>query len=338
MMKILVLSLFWLLVKGQDNVAGSCISGSCPTGYSCVNNLCLSDSNPSVGACIDGQCPSGYQCNAGYCYAIGLESTTAIPYGYGTSEWLTTTSPNMYCVDGQCPSGYYCGWSGLCYPNNDMTTPFPYGYGTSEDYLTTTMSVHCTPDSCPPGYYCGWASFCYPIGDTTTDYPIETTMGTAGACISGQCPSGYYCGQGNLCYLSSCPPGYYCGWASFCYPIGDSTTDDLTETAMGSAGACIRGQCPSGYTCKNSVFVKPGSEDPLVSQTPNVPPDLPAFKADVNLFRNPQLPASTESVPRAIAVFKENAFQIPLLDPALITIPVHLDSVVFLASAFSSTK
>uniref|UniRef100_A0A914D7M7 Uncharacterized protein n=1 Tax=Acrobeloides nanus TaxID=290746 RepID=A0A914D7M7_9BILA len=86
-------------VGGQNggSVAGPCVNGICPTGYSCNNNWCYSNSwNGGGGYCLTNiDCPRGSYCQYNSC----------VPYNSGS------------CANVFCPVGYYCVEGGCMQSN-----------------------------------------------------------------------------------------------------------------------------------------------------------------------------------------------------------------------------
>uniref|UniRef100_A0A1I7XTK5 CC domain-containing protein n=1 Tax=Heterorhabditis bacteriophora TaxID=37862 RepID=A0A1I7XTK5_HETBA len=209
------------MCPGGGYGVGSCNSGYCSPGYSCIQNSCCPSFSPmrqifcpngnqAAGGCVNGQCGTGYTCQNGLCCAGSSTSTVRCLDG---SEAVGACIPS--CQGSACGGmqiSYYCG----------------------SGYTCTTGNICCPVNSCPNGGE--------PLGPT----------------VNGLCPTGYTV-QGSLCCSSLCPGGSAGSPAvnGLC-PAGLTLTNGICcssnfavcESAEISIGPCINGGCTDlGYAC-----------------------------------------------------------------------------------------
>ena len=254
--------------SGQSCVANVCVGGGacsatmpCPGGQSCVANVCV----PGAPCSATMPCPTGQTCVANVCFAGSTCSATMpCPSGEYCLDGLCTPgapcSDTMACASGQycaggtcaldcsatlhCAGGAQCTADGRCQGGACAATPPITGCGNP-----CSASMHC-----PTGLYCGASGMC--TGDCS---PVVHCSGTQmcsadGHCVGGGADAGVCAGPahpsgcGAVCTPTlRCSAGTYC-FSGHCTADCDGTVPCASGLMCSFDGHCIIGGADGGVT------------------------------------------------------------------------------------------
>jgi len=123
-----IAGIVWYFLSGEPEPPECVTDADCPTGYVCVNGVCVLEGPECV---TNADCPTGYICVNGVCVpesgkgtigfdAKDLSQHPPLPFSgikcYADSHACTTATdgkctiqvvPGTYSVDADCPPGYY---------------------------------------------------------------------------------------------------------------------------------------------------------------------------------------------------------------------------------------
>ncbi|MFO0749967.1 MAG: hypothetical protein U1F43_30505 [Myxococcota bacterium] len=265
-----------------------CAAGTCNTGGTCDNAICVEVTGHSEGPCYANRtCIDGNRCNlaTNTCVACAPGSAACSCLGNGT------------CLDGLvCAAGHCIAESGQVDElRNTLDTCF--SPCTESVQLGDGTYIPCSSDGlmehCLDGTSCVQGS-CVPVGDGPRTCANDLECPSYEACISGQCHSecnyDSECADGLRCHAkvcrqpclasqAACPTGNACvtvdGEAGYCMPgpepTGDPvTTVDGTLEVTHTVRTFTNTQVRSAFTIINN---SPRNADVQVRFTREVHPD-----------------------------------------------------------------
>ncbi|MGO9292079.1 MAG: carboxypeptidase-like regulatory domain-containing protein, partial [Polyangia bacterium] len=275
----------------------------CPTGWSCINNLCVGS-----GVCNAVNCAT--DSGDHYCGTIGdgcggsLDCGDDCPAGWTCDDHVCKATPPI-CTLASCTSGsgdYYCGTIGDgCGGSLDCGADCPAGW-TCVNSVCVGAPPTCVPATCDApggGRYCGQVGDgCGGTLDCPTDCPQpgwvcqdNLCIGPPDVCTKITCVTttgDHYCGTvgdncgGSLDCGNDCPAGWTCGPDQICKG-GAGVCTQLSCTTLsgdhycgtvgdgcGGSLACSN-DCPAGWTCGTDNICKGGTGvcTPATCDAPN---------------------------------------------------------------------
>lgn len=139
---------FQFFLTKSPQPSGSCTTSpdSCPTGYSCVNNVCTQNAPPPTPCTSNSTCPSGYSCLNSVCQPPCTLTSQC------TSPSLCT---NGFCQPPQCTANSDCQANYVCQGN----TCIPISACTTSS--TCNQGWSCVNNICvPPAAQCSTTQKC----------------------------------------------------------------------------------------------------------------------------------------------------------------------------------
>jgi hypothetical protein len=206
-----------------SQAACPCVNGTCPSGLSCVNDLCI------VGCNFTYQCGAGNVCANGACVP-GCDSTHPCATGYAcTNGACTVNQANPQCSSSNpCPSGQICS-NGIC------TTGCTSNSQCATDEICDGATNTCIPDPSPK-----------PVCSSAEPCPNNEVCLSDGFCH-------YPCTNDGACALID--NRFTCSNANNT-PCATGETDCYCKTKQEISPQCtLTMPCPAGKTCiSNTCF------------------------------------------------------------------------------------
>lgn len=218
----------------------ACVSGQCPTGYSCLDpgdnthqNACLptgsfpsspcrSDVNNQCDQNVGGNDAVDMVCVAGTCTVSCPSNNDALCQGVDSHLTCSESAGNvcvLACTAGQCPTGYSCldpGGQNACLPNGTFpgSSCRSQGGNQCDQNLggNSAVDMVCVNSVCTVSCPSNNDSLCMGVDSHLTCSESAGNLCVL-ACTAGQCPSGYSCldpGGQNACLPNGTFPGSTC--------------------------------------------------------------------------------------------------------------------------------
>jgi hypothetical protein len=198
----------------------ACVSGQCPTGYSCLDpgstghqNACLPtgtfpsspcrpDSGNECDQNVGGNAAVDMACVNNVCTVVCPSNNDSLCMAVDSRLTCSESAGNLCvfaCVSGQCPTGYSClgaGGENACLPTGSFPgSPCRAGNSNQCDQNLggdTSVDMTCVQNVCAVQCPGDDDALCAGVNDALTCAAIAGNL-CVPACVNGACPTGYTC-------------------------------------------------------------------------------------------------------------------------------------------------